>query len=118
MSLDNSSNHSTAVLSTLIDFNKVFNRIDRNIIVTILSDLNIPTCALRLVISYLSCRTMCIRHNGATSIEQCMPDSGPFLIVLLFNLQGNPAGTPCPLPEGVFGPEPAAHTWSPPTFSY
>ena len=114
MSLDNSSNHPTAVLCALIDFSKAFNRIDHNIIVTILSDLNIPTCALRLVISYLTGRTMCVRHNGATSNEQSTPGGGPqgaLLIVLLFNLQVNTAGNPCALkstlPEGVFGPEPS-----------
>ena len=112
-SMDNSSNHPTAVLCALIDFSKAFNRIDHNIIVTILSDLSIPTCALRLVISYLSGRTMCVRYNGATSDEQHIPGGGPqggLLIVLLFNLQVNMAGTPCPLapslPTGVLGPEP------------
>ena len=112
-SLDNGSKHPTAVLCALIDFSKAFNRIDHNIIVTILSDLNIPTCALRLVTSYLSGRVMCVRYNGATSTEQHIPGGGPqggLLVVLLFNLQVNAAGTPCPLapslPKDVLGPEP------------
>ena len=110
----------TTVNIFFYDFTKVFDRIDHNIIVMILSDLNIHTCALCIVISYLSGRAMCVTHNGATSNEQCMPDSGPqgaLLIVLLFNVQVNTAGTPCPLPEDVFGPKPLQHfTWSSPTF--
>jgi hypothetical protein len=51
--LDKNHAKPTAVLTGLVDFSKAFNRIDQNIIVTILADLNIPTCALRLIISYL-----------------------------------------------------------------
>ena len=83
-------------------------------IVTILANLNIPTCALRLIISYLSNRKMCVRYNGATSAEQDIPGGGPqggLLTVLLFDLQANLAGAPCPtlrsLALGVEGPDPA-----------
>ena len=110
-SLDKSSTSPTAVVCALVDFSKAFNRIDHNIIVTILSDLNIPTCALRLIISYLSNRKMCVRYKGATSDEQAIPGGGPqggLLTVLLFNLQVNLAGTPCPIlpPLPVPVPEP------------
>ena len=79
---------------------------------TILSDLNVPTCALRLIVSYLSNRRMCVRFNGAESKEQHIPGGGPqggLLTVLLFDLQVNLAGYPCPLqpvtlPNGVKGP--------------
>ena len=110
--LDNHAKQPTAVLAGLIDFSKAFNRIDHNIIVTILSDLNVPTCALRLIVSYLSNRRMCVRFNGAESKEQHIPGGGPqggLLTVLLFDLQVNLAGYPCPLqpvtlPNGVKGP--------------
>ena len=49
--LDNSSKGPAAVIATTVDFSKAFNRMSHNKIVTILSDLNIPTCALRLIIS-------------------------------------------------------------------
>ena len=82
------------------------------IIVTILSDLNIPTCALRIIISYLTNRRMCVRFNGAESVEQPIPGGGPqggLFTVIFFNLQVNLAGVPCPLPTilpvGVQGPE-------------
>ena len=110
--LDKNQTDPTAVLAGLVDFSKAFNRIDHNVIVTILSDLNIPTCALRLIISYLSCRKMCVRYNGAVSAEQDIPGGGPqggLLTVLLFDLQVNQAGAPCTLPRtlpyGEEGPE-------------
>ena len=112
--LDNGHKTPTAVLCGLVDFSKAFNRMDHNVIVTILSDLNVPTCALRLIISYLSNRKMCVRYNGAESEVQDIPGGGPqggLLTVLLFDLQVNLAGAPCPLPAllpvGVQGPEPA-----------
>ena len=77
-----------------------------------LSDLNIPTCALRIIISYLTNRRMCVRFNGAESVEQPIPGGGPqggLFTVIFFNLQVNLAGLPCPLPTilpvGVLGPE-------------
>ena len=67
--LDVTSTCPTAVVCTLVDFSKAFNRMDHNVIMTILSDLNIPTCALCLIASYLTNRKMCVRYNGATSDE-------------------------------------------------
>ena len=55
---------------------------------------------------------MCVRFGGAVSDEQDIPGGGPqggLLTVLLFDLQVNLAGAPCPLlsvlPLGVLGPE-------------
>ena len=115
--LDNSSKEPKAVIAATVDFSKAFNRMSHNKIVTILSDLNIPTCALRLIISYLTNRTLCIRYHGAVSSDRSMPGGGPqgtLLIVLLFILQVNHAGDPCPvpatLPDGFAGPEPDPNT--------
>ena len=110
--IDKSYKDPTAVIAALVDFSKAFNRIDHNVIVTILANLNIPTCALRLIVSYLSQRKMCVRYNGAVSDDQYIPGGGPqggLLTVILFNLQVNLAGAPCPiplfLPVGHAGPE-------------
>ena len=110
--LDDNQKNPTAVLAGLVDFSKAFNRIDHNIIITILSDLNVPTCALRLVMSYLTGRKMCVRFNGAQSDDQYIPGGGPqggLLTVILFDLQVNLAGNPCPLPStlqpGEVGPD-------------
>ena len=112
--LDNSANEPSAVLATLIDFSKGFNRMSPVILVTLLADLNIPTCALRLIISYLSHRSMVTTYNGAVSSSQHLCGGGPqgsLLIVILFCIQVNLAGNPCPrldenpaLPAGVHGP--------------
>ena len=112
--LDNGHKEPTAVICGLVDFSKAFNRIDHNVIVTILSDLNIPTCALRLITSYLANRRMCVRLNGVTSKEQPILGGGPqggLLTVLLFDLQVNLAGAPRRirvLTLDVIGPEPEA----------
>ena len=119
--LDKNHSEATAVIAALVDFSKAFNRMDHNIIVTILSDLNIPTCALRLIMSYLCQRKMCVRYNGAISAEQDIPGGGPqggLLTVIFFNLQVNLAGSPCPiasfLPLGYAGPEPDPQHAGPP----
>ena len=111
--LDDSSKNPGAVLAVTIDFSKAFNRMSHNIIITILAELNIPTCALRLIASYLSARSLCIRYRGASSSVRSMPGGGPqgtLLIVLLFILQVNYAGSPCSvpttLPKYIPGPEP------------
>ena len=102
---------SNGILFGLVNFSKAFNRIDHNLIVTILGNLNIPTCALQLVISYLSGRKMCVRQQGAGSTDQYIPGGDPqgsLLTVILFVLQVNLAGAPCSinpiLPTGTAGP--------------
>ena len=67
----------TAVLATLVDFSKAFNRICHNRLLTILSDLNIPSCALKLISSYLTKRRMCVRYQSTTSEFQFTPGGGP-----------------------------------------
>ena len=97
--LDNSTNEPTAVIAALIDFSKGFDRMSPVILITLLSDLNIPTCALKLIISYLRNRSMVTIFNGATSTSQHLCGGGPqgsLLIVLLFCIQVNMAGEPCP----------------------
>ena len=111
--IDRSCKEPTAVIAVLVDFSKAFNRIDHNVIITILANLNVLTCALCLIVSYLSQRRMCVRYNGAESDKQRIPGGGPqggLLTVILFNLQVNLAGAACPvptlLPVGHAGPEP------------
>ena len=56
---------------------------------------------------------MCVRYNGAESLEQAIPGGGPqggLLTVILFNLQVNLAGSQCQIPPTLpasrAGPEP------------
>ena len=47
-----------AVIAAMIDFSKAFNRINHNIIITILSDMGVPGWLLRIVIGFLSDRDL------------------------------------------------------------
>ena len=67
-----------------------------------LTALNVPSCAVKLIQSYLTNRSMCVRYKGATSSFEKCPGGGPqggLLTGVLFCLQVNKAGSPCPLPE-------------------
>ena len=88
----------SSIIAAFVDFSKAFNRMSHNRLVIILSDLEIPTCALRLILSYLKNRKMCVRYKGAVSENQSIPGGGPqgsLLTVLCFILQVNDAGKPC-----------------------
>ena len=53
-------NRDAAVLAVPVDFQKAFNRMLHSDIVCNLSALNVPTCAVKLIQSYLTGRTMCV----------------------------------------------------------
>ena len=54
----------TAVLLMAIDMSKAFDRISHPTLITILHDINVPTCAIRLLTSYLQNRTMVVNYRG------------------------------------------------------
>ena len=88
-----------AVLSVAVDYSKAFNRMKHSNILCSLSAINVPKCAIKLIKSYLTQRTMCIRYNGAVSEFQKCPGGGPqggLLTCIFFILQVNHAGSPCP----------------------
>ena len=95
----------SAVMGIPVDYSKAYNRMLHSNIITTMSDLknpSIPTCAIRLIKSYLTQRSMCIRYLGVeSSFEKC-PGGGPqggLLTGLLFCLQVNKAGSPCQNPS-------------------
>ena len=53
-----------AVLATLIDFLKAFNGINHNIIITKLADLGVPAWLLKIIIGFLSERTLNVKYKG------------------------------------------------------
>ena len=76
-----------AVLVALIDFSKAFNRINHAKVIIRLSDWGVPGWLLRILISYLTGRSMIIRHNGVQSSRHWMPGGSPqgaLLGVLLY----------------------------------
>ena len=85
-----------AVLAVMIDFSKAFNRINHNIIVTILSEMGVPGWLLKIVIGFLTDRELIVRFKGKHSNRKAMPGGGPqetrlglFLFLILINAAGH-----------------------------
>ena len=83
---------STAVLACLVDFSKAFNRQDHSVLITKLCDLGTPGWLLKIVIAFLSGRTMKVKYKGAYSRLFSLPGGGPqgsllglFLFLVLIN---------------------------------
>ena len=89
------SRNPTAVLACLVDFSKAFNRQNHNILITKLSDMGVPAWLLKLVMAFLTNRTMVVRYMGATSSPRALPGGGPqgtLLGLLLFLVLINDLG--------------------------
>ena len=93
--LDNSSKNPKAVIAATVDISKAFSRMSQNTIITILSYLNIPTCALKLII--------CALDLGAVSSDRFMPGGGP-MILCSVNLAGAPCSVSATLPDSLSPP--------------
>ena len=75
-----------------MDFSKAFNRQDHNILITKLSDMGVPGWLLKLVIAFLSNRSMKVKYKGKMSESYPLPGGGPqgallglFLFLVLIN---------------------------------
>ena len=84
-----------AVLATLVEFSKAFNRVNHNIVITTLSKMGVPGWLLKIVASFLSERELIVRFKGRTSSRQKMPGGGPqgsilgcFVFLILINYLG------------------------------
>ena len=84
-----------AVIAVLVDFSKAFNRINHNIVISILSEMGVPTWLLKIVIGFLTDRELLVRFQGKTSNRKCLPGGGPqgtllglFLFLILINAAG------------------------------
>ena len=85
----------TSVLACFVDFAKAFNRQDHSILVTKLSDMGVPSWLLKIVISFLTDRTMIVRYKGQKSSRKKLPGGGPqgaLLGLLLFLVLVNDVG--------------------------
>ena len=56
-----------AVATMAVDLSKAFNRLDHGKLLVILFDMGVPTCALRLLQSYLTGRSMRVHLSDAIS---------------------------------------------------
>ena len=76
-----------AVLLALVDLEKAFNRVSHQLVIEDLADMHVPGWLLVILISYLTERSMFMRHKGASSFRKLLPGSSPqgaFLGILLF----------------------------------
>ena len=76
-------------------FQKAFNRINHNLIITKLSDMGVPGWLLRIVVAFLKDRKMLVRYKGKQSNIKSLPAGGPqgtLLGLLLFIILINDAG--------------------------
>ena len=84
-----------AVIAAMVDFQKAFNKINHNVIITLLSEMGVPGWLLRIVAGFLTDREMIVRHNGCSSTRQSLPGGGPqgtrlglFIFLILINAAG------------------------------
>ena len=84
-----------ATLAVMIDFQKAFNRINHNLIITILSNMGVPGWLLRIVMAFLTERELVLRYKGGCSKRKAMPGGGPqgtrlglFIFLILINAAG------------------------------
>ena len=83
-----------AVLAACIDLSKAFNRVNHSLVVQDLYDMHTPPWLLRIVISYLSGRSMILTYNGEKSTQKMLPGGGPqgaYLGGLIFIIKYNGA---------------------------
>ena len=66
-----------AVLSAYIDLSKAFNRVDHSLVIQDLYDMQTPSWLLKIIVSYLSGRTMVLCFNGAQSSLKELPAGTP-----------------------------------------
>ena len=84
-----------AILGIMYDFSKAFNRQDHNTLITILSDLGTPGWLLKLVMAFLTNRSIILKYKGCQSTEESLPGGGPqgsklglYLFIILINAAG------------------------------
>ena len=66
-----------AVVMALVDLSKAFNRVDHTLVIEDLHDMKVPCWLLKILISYLTERSMVLRYQGKTSSPRSLPGSAP-----------------------------------------
>ena len=103
--LDHKKPHS--VLTACVDISKAFNRVDHSLVVQDLYDMHTPAWLLKILISYLSDRSMNLTFNNAQSSLKKLPGGGPqgaYLGGLIFIIKYNGAFLRPPIPRLIQGP--------------
>ena len=83
------------ILAGMIDFSKAFNRQNHNILITILCNMGVPGWLLKIVMGFLTNRSLILRFNGVSTSKKNLPGGGPqgtilgmFLFLILINFAG------------------------------
>ena len=86
-----------AVLASMVDFEKAFNRQNHHILITKLSDMGTPGWLLNILVGFLEERTLIVNYKNEKSKSKDMPGGGPqgtilgmFLFLILINSAGFP----------------------------
>ena len=98
--MDNNGAVPKAALVALIDYSKGFNRISHQKLIIRLSDWEVPGWILRIMCSYLTNRTMTVRHKGTSSNPYPLPGGagqGCLLGILCFLVEISDAGMDVPV---------------------
>ena len=66
-----------AVLAACVDLSKAFNRVDHALVVQDLYDMHTPAWLLKIVISYLTERSMILTYSNSQSTKKMLPGGGP-----------------------------------------
>ena len=83
-----------AVILAMIDQSKAFNRVSHTLVIEDLHDMGVPIWLLKILISYLSGRSMTMNFRGVSSTVRLLPGSSPqgaFLGIFLFVIKYNGA---------------------------
>ena len=98
-----------AVVLALVDLSKAFNRVDHTLLIEDLHNMNVPSWLLKILISYLTERSMVLRFHGATSSPRSLPGSAPqgvFLGCFFFMVKFNGAFLRPSVPRPFVKPKP------------
>ena len=86
-------NQNHAIIATLLDFEKAFNRLNHNIIITRLAEMSVTNWLLKIIIGFLKNRKLLLKYKGTFSKLKNMPGGGPagtILGMLLYIVMINP----------------------------
>ena len=64
-----------AVLLALIDLEKAFNKVSHCLVIEDLASMNVPGWLLKILVSYLTDRSMFLKYNGSSSSRKQLPGS-------------------------------------------
>ena len=96
-----------AVLAACVDLSKAFNRVDHSLVIQDLFDMHTPAWLLKILVSYLSNRSMTLKYRGTESPRKPLPGGGPqnaYLGGIIFIVKYNGTFLRPHGPRNILGP--------------